>query len=287
MTCGVVGATGNTGSIVVETLLERGETVRAIGRDAGRLQPFAQRGAEAHVADVNDPAAMTKAFAGMESAYVLIPPQTAAPDFLAASEAISDSITAALKASSVKHVVLLSSLGAQHASGTGPVVGLHNFEQKLNQLTDINVLFLRPAFFMENFLMSIGLIQNMGILGGAIKGTLQIPMIDTQDIGRAAADALTRRDFEGKETQELLGQRNLSHKEAAEIIGKEIGRPGLAYQQFPGFMVEQVLKQMGLPKKTAELLVEMHEAFNKGLMAPLEQRNGHNTTPTTFEAFVR
>ena len=42
----VLGATGNTGSVAAKTLLERGEKVRVVGRDAGRLAQLTQLGAE-------------------------------------------------------------------------------------------------------------------------------------------------------------------------------------------------------------------------------------------------
>jgi uncharacterized protein YbjT (DUF2867 family) len=48
----VIGATGNTGKVVAEKLLEKGEKVRVVGRDAKRLERFTQKGAEAFVADV-------------------------------------------------------------------------------------------------------------------------------------------------------------------------------------------------------------------------------------------
>ena len=54
----ITGASGNTGSVIAEKLLERGEKVRVIGRDAKRLARFVQKGAEAFVADVTDAAAL-------------------------------------------------------------------------------------------------------------------------------------------------------------------------------------------------------------------------------------
>jgi uncharacterized protein YbjT (DUF2867 family) len=58
----IVGASGNTGSIIANSLLLKGEKVRVMGRDAGRLQRFVRKGAEAFTADVSDAAALTKTF---------------------------------------------------------------------------------------------------------------------------------------------------------------------------------------------------------------------------------
>jgi len=283
----ILGATGNTGAAAVEVLLAKGEKVRAVGRDASKITQRLGANVEAFVADISDAAALTKAFTQATAAYVMIPPQITAPDFLEAGAKISDSIAEAVKASGISHVVLLSSIGAQHDAKTGPIVGLHRFEKKLAAVTGLNALFLRPAFFMENFLMAIGLIHSMGFIGNGMKADSKMPMIAARDIGRKAAERLLARDFSGVQIQELLGPRDYTQEEAARILGAEIGKPKLSYQRFPAFLVEQALKQMGIPAKTAALMSEMNEAFNDGLTNPLEARSEKNTTLTTLETFAK
>lgn len=283
----VLGASGNTGAVVARALLAKGEKVRVAGRDASKLKALAELGADAIAADFSNAAVLTKAFAGAKGAYVMIPPQVGAPDFLAASDGISSAITLAVKDSGVSHVVVLSSIAAQRAAKTGPIVALHRFEEKLQQVSQLSALFLRPAYFMENFLMMIPLVQAMGFFAGGIKGDLKIPMIATRDIGEYAARRLTALNFSGFTTQELLGQRDVSHDEAALAFGAAIGNPKLGYQKFPSFLVEQGIKQLGLPSKTASLMSEMHEAANDGLLDPQEPRSQENTTPTSIEAFAR
>jgi len=121
----VLGASGNTGSVAARKLLENGEKVRAVGRDASKLSALARLGADVDAVDLNDQAALTGVFAGAKSAYVLIPPQIHAEDFIAAADSISSAIATAVKESGVSHVVALSSIGAQHAERTGPIVTLH------------------------------------------------------------------------------------------------------------------------------------------------------------------
>ncbi len=65
----VTGATGNTGHVVANRLLDQGKKVRVIGRNRERLQPFVARGAEAFVADLSDQAAVKQAFAGADAVY--------------------------------------------------------------------------------------------------------------------------------------------------------------------------------------------------------------------------
>ena len=127
----ILGATGNTGSIVADVLLSKGRKVRVIGRDAGRLQRFVDKGAEAFTADMSDAAALTKAFTGARAAYLLLPPAKSPEE----QERDSDAIAKAVKESSLHYAVHLSSYGAQVAEGAGPVSGLHSSEQKLNTIS--------------------------------------------------------------------------------------------------------------------------------------------------------
>jgi uncharacterized protein YbjT (DUF2867 family) len=283
----VLGASGHTGAVVAETLLNRGQKVRVVGRKAEHLQPLAQRGGEVFTADVTDAGALSKAFKGADAAYVMIPPNISASDARAFQESVSDAIAAAVETARVKHVVLLSSVGADKSTGTGPVVGLHNFEKKLDAIDGINVLHLRAGYFMENTLPQANVIRMLGSVVGPIRPTLKLPMIATRDIGAAAADALLRRDSDGKQNRELLGQRDLDYSEVAQIIGHAIGKPSLGYVHAPDEQLRPAFQQMGLSASMVDLLLEMAGALNSGYMKALESRTAENTTPTSYETFVK
>ena len=283
----VMGATGHTGSVAVKKLLGRGEKVRAVGRDTYKLNELTRLGAESVTADALDVAAMTKAFEGASAVYVMLPPRAKDPELLGSGDKMSTAITDAIRAAGVSHVVLLSSIGAQHANKTGPIQALHTFEEKLKQVANLNALFLRPGPFMENFLLLIPLVQSMGFLAGGIDGDLKMRLTATRDIGAAAAEAMQSLDFSGIVKRELHGQRDISHHEAARAIGAAIGKPKLSYKHFPAFLIEQGMKQMGIPGKTASLMSEMNEAANDGLLKPLEARSAENTTPTAIEDWAR
>jgi uncharacterized protein YbjT (DUF2867 family) len=279
----ILGATGNTGSIIADFLLLKGEKVRVIGRDANRLQRFVRKGAEAFTADVSDAAALTKAFKGARAAYLMLPPITSRED----QERESDAIAKAVRESGLRYAVYLSSYGAQVPQGTGPVKGLHSSEQKLNAIGDLNVLHLRAAYFMENNLAAIGMIQGIGIFGHALVPDLKLPMIATRDVGGYAAQRLLDLDFTGKQTRELLGERDLSMTEGTAVIARGIGKPELRYEQFPYDQVQQVLEQMGMSPKKAAVYIEMFTAINTGVLAAQEPRSPENSTPTSFETFVQ
>ena len=283
----VMGASGNTGHIVASNLLTRGEKVRVVGRDSAHLQPLASKGAEPFIADVTDASALAKAFHGADSAYVMIPPNITSKDPLGYSNRVSDAIAAAVQGAGTKNVVVLSSIGAELASGTGPVVGLHNLEQKLNQIGGANVLYLRAGYFMENTLPQAHAIRQMGTSVGPLRADLKVPMIATRDIGTAAADLLLHPTIHGKQTRELLGQRDLTYTEVAAIIGKTIGKQDLKYVQVPDDLFRAALVQMGMSEPMANLLLEMTQALNAGKMHALEPRKQQNTTPTSYETFVK
>ena len=282
----IFGATGNIGSVITKVLLEKGEQVRVVGRNAGKLQKYVQKGAEAVVGDVSDEAAMTQALSGARAAFLMIPPDPASPDYRAEQDRISDSIAAAVKKSALQYAVNLSSFGAQAETGTGPISGLHRFEKKLNAIEKLNVLHLRPAYFLENHLNSINMIQMMGMIGGALKADLRMPQIATRDIGAFAAERLLKLDFNTKQTHELLGQRDLSMNDVAAVIARTIGIADLRYAQFPYEQVEQFLLQMGTPAKTASYFTEMFRGINEGVVVATEPRSAENTTPTSIETFV-
>ena len=279
----ILGASGNTGSIIANFLLSKGEKVRVMGRDAGRLERFVGKGAEAFMADVSDAVALTKAFRGARAAYLLLPPITSRED----QERESDAIAKAVNESGLPYAVYLSSYGAHVPQGTGPVTGLHSAEQKLNAISGLNVLHLRAAYFMENNLAAITMIREMGIFGHALLPDLKLPMTATPDVGDYAAQRLLDLDFSGKQTRELLGERDLSMAEATAIIARGIGKPDLRYVQFPYDQVQQGLEQMGMTPKKAAVYIEMFKAINAGVLAAQEPRTRENTTPTSFERFVQ
>jgi uncharacterized protein YbjT (DUF2867 family) len=283
----VLGATGHTGSVIATSLLSKGEKVRVVGRDATRLDRFVRKGAEAFTANVNDAAALTKALTGARAAYLMLPPNMTSPDYRADQERESDAIAKAVSESGLRYAVQLSSYGAGVPEGTGPIAGLHSSEQKLNAIGGLNVLHLRAGYFMENTLTAISMIQGMGIFGHALLPDLKQPLIATRDIGDYAAGRILKLDFSGKQTRELLGERDLSMSEATSVIARGIGKPDLRYVQFPYEQVQQVLTQMGIPPKTAGQFIEMYKAINEGIVAAEEPRSPENTTPTSFEKFVQ
>ena len=281
----LLGATGNIGSKLADILMKKGEQVRLVARSADALKKRVGRTAQAYAGDLKDLEFLTKAFKDSDAVFVMIPPDPTTNNVLALQDTIGESIARALELSKIKYAVNLSSMGADLAAGTGPIVGLHKQEERLNRIKGLHVLHLRPAYFMENLLMSIDLIKSKGIMGSAIKGELKFPMIATKDIAAYAAERLLKRDFAGSSIRYLLGPRDLSLTEAATIIGKKIGKPDLAYTTFPYDDTEKSLVAAGLSPDMSRAYIEMSKAFNDGRLIAGLKRTTERTTPTSFDTF--
>jgi len=280
----ILGATGNVGGKIADILVKKGERVRLVARSANRLRQHVSKNAEAFAGDALNAEFLAKAFKDSDAVFTLIPPKPKADRFMDHANKFGESIACALESANVKRVVNLSSVGADLPSGTGPIAGLHNQEERLNRIKGLNVLHLRPGTFMENLLMNADLIRAKGIVGSAIRGDSKFPLIATKDIAAFAADCLVQKNFTGSSVRYLLGQRDLSMIEATEIIGRKINKPGLPYVMFPYEEAEKALIAGGLSPDVSRLYIEMTRAFNEGRIK-YEPRSPENTTPTSFEEF--
>jgi uncharacterized protein YbjT (DUF2867 family) len=281
-----MGATGNIGSKIADHLLEKNQNVKVIGRSTDRMQPFVDRGATAAAGDAGDSDFLIEAFSGSEAVFAMIPPDYTAQNFRQYQNEIGRQIATAIEKSGVSHVVNLSSYGAHLSENTGPIKGLRDQEQRLNQLDAVHILHLRPTFFMENLMMNIDMIKNMGINGSHIHGDLPFAMIATKDIAEVAAKYLLERNFSGKTVRELLGPLDISLEEATRIIGEKIGKSDLPYVNFSQEEYIKGLLQAGLSKDMAEQLTELDAGINDRLFASGEPRTKENRTSMDFKQFA-
>jgi NAD(P)H dehydrogenase (quinone) len=259
----VLGATGNTGKVVAETLLAQKKAVRVVLHDAVKGEAWKARGAEVAVADVEDGAALGRALKGADGAYVLLPPAFSSSQVRADNDRRAQSLAAAIEAASVGHVVMLSSVGAQHPDGTGPILYLHDAEATFSR-TRAAVTFLRAAYFMENWggsLYAVG----QGVLPTFLLADKAIPMVATRDIGLAAARLLAQRGS-GKRVIELAGPREYSPRDVAAALGRIVGKPIVAQQQ-PEEGMGVALMGAGMNSEWARLFQELTRGVNMGRVA--------------------
>lgn len=283
----IIGATGNVGKVLADRLLESDVKVRAVGRSAEKLAPLTAKGAEARVGDMENTAFLTEAFRSADAIFVMIPADDSAPDFLAHELGVAANLVEGLKGADAQRVVALSSSGASLPSGTGPIAGLHKFEELLKSIPKLSVVALRPTFFMENHLGSIHLIKSAGINGSSARADVPLAMITTRDIAAVAAEYLASPTFEGYSVRDLLGPRDYTHREATSILGAAIGKPDLPYVEFSDEDFRNGLLGAGFSESAAGSYVEMYTALNEGRIQSTVSREASNTTPTTLEEFAR
>lgn len=282
----ILGSAGNTGKPAALALLAKGHHVTVVGRSADSLTELTAKGATAAVGEIADTAFLTRILTGADAAYTMLPPNLAAPDYMAYTDKLGESVAAAVRASGIKYVVNLSSQGADLPSHTGPVVSGHRQEIRLNLVAGLNVMHLRPGYFLTNLFAFVPMVQYMNIIGSLAAGDVSFPMIAPADIGAVAAQHLDALDFSGRNTRDLLGAANYSFNEVAAQLSKLLGR-NIPYVQLDREQQLQGMLQGGLSQNMADLYLEFYEhGFGKGYFTATPVRTSWNTTPTRLEAFL-
>lgn len=277
----LMGANGNITAPTARALLQQGRPVRVIGRSAASLAPLQALGAELAIGDAGDADFLAQAFAGATAVYTMIPSDHAAPDMRGAQALLGTSIAAAITRAGVRRVVNLSSIGAELAAGTGPIVGLHEQEQRLQAIPGLDLLHLRPGYFMENHLHAAGAIAALGVYPSLERGDVPVPMIATADIAAVVARELVEPTSRG--VLHLQGPRPYTFQEAAAILGAAIGRPELTYVQADLEQATAAMREAGMSPDVIRNMAEMARWLSAGtptVTGPVER------TPTTLEGFA-
>lgn len=255
----ITGITGNVGGVVARTLLAAGQPVRAVVRDLHKGKAWAGRGCDLAVADINDTAALAAAFEGAEGVFVLIPPNfDPSPDFREA-RAIAAALSSALDAARPKRVVYLSTIGAQ---STRPnLLTQHTItEQALRQLP-APIIFLRPAWFMENCAWDVAPATKDGLIPSFLQPLDKpVPMVATADIGSVAA-GLLETTWSGHKSVELEGPHRVAPNEIAATFARILRRPVRA-EAVPRETWEPLFKSQGMKNPTPR--IQMLDGFNAG-----------------------
>ncbi|GAB3920373.1 NmrA family NAD(P)-binding protein [Mucilaginibacter myungsuensis] len=260
----VTGSLGNISKPLATQLIGAGHQVTIISSNADKAKEIEALGATAAIGSLTDTAFVTDAFTGADAVYTMIPPNLFAEDFRASANQISDSYVAAIKVSGVKQVVHLSSVGAQHSSGTGPIISAHDAENKLNKLDGVDVRFIRPAFFYTNFLGNIGLIKQAGILGSNYPADTRLILVHPADIATVIAREI-QQPISGKSVKYVYSSEH-TPTEVAAILGTAIGKPKLPFVEFTDEQQYDGLKQAGISADMSKNYVELGVAARTGIL---------------------
>lgn len=261
----VSGATGQTGSIVAKTLLEKDLPVRVIVRGREKGTEFEKLGAEIAVADLQDAEALKKAFNGGKVLYLMNPPNYQAEDMFAETEKNIAALHEAFAGSSLEKIVVLSSIGAHLTSGTGNIFTLHLLEEGLKN-SGIPTTFVRAPNFMENWLAEVETAKTDGILPSFHHPLdRKIPHIAAEDIGRIVADAMLE-STEGVQIKELAGL-SYSPEDFAAAFAK---------------VLERDVRAVAVPEAEWRGILS-NFASEKNVEAWVEMMNGLNSEQIGFE----
>ncbi|WP_374027542.1 NmrA family NAD(P)-binding protein [Bdellovibrio bacteriovorus] len=281
----VMGATGHIGSKITTHLLANSQQVRCVARKFPNKDAF--RGAELAQGDANDVSFLMDCMRGCSAVFTMIPPDMSAKEVRFYQNKFGEVIAEAIEEAGVKKVVNLSSVGANLESGTGPILGLHDQEERLNSITRADIMHLRPTYFMENLLSGIPSIISMNRFFGTISSEVPVPMIATRDIAARAAFLLMHPEFKSHNVEYLLGERDVTFDEALRILGQAIKKPEIEYVEVPEQEMRNYLIGAGLTEDWSDAMLEMNRSFNNGSIAGTVNRDKKNTTATSLEEFAR
>jgi uncharacterized protein YbjT (DUF2867 family) len=255
----VGGVTGHTGSLVARALLKRGEPVRAIVRNREQIYQWKDRGAEAVVADFNDSQALSFVLEGAKGAYLLTPQSVYDPNPLEKWACQNQSIVSAVKNARLKNTVFLSSMGAHLDKHTGMVQALHDAEQKFEN-AQIPVTVLRSAYFYENWIPTLGAVNEKSALPTFLKPKRSIPMVSVRDVADVAVDLLLN-PVESHRVVELSGPKDYSAQDIINILEQVLGKQ-LDLLPFSKGGWEEVWGEEELPDEMNNLLHETYDDLN-------------------------
>lgn len=281
----VLGANGRAGGEVARAVIERGEAVRVVVRREEQGERWAALGAEVAVAGIEDAEAMADALKGASGAFLLNPPPMSGDPY-AQTEELGLALADAARRAHLPKAVVLSSIGAQHVSGTGVIATLNRFEALLGGVAPATA-FLRSGYFVETWGEVAETVMSESVLPTFLEPSRKIPMVSTIDIGRAAATLMCE-EWTGKRVVELSGPEDWSAGDVASAFADVLGRPVVS-MLVPSEQRAALLSQEGVPGEVASALLGMFEGIANGLFVrehSSEHRRGTISLTTAIKRIV-
>ncbi|WP_345952679.1 NAD(P)H-binding protein [Mucilaginibacter sp. PAMB04168] len=270
------GSLGNVAQPLVRKLIAAGHEVTVISTKDDRTSEIEALGAKAAVGSISDELFLTEAFKGADAVYTMMPPSMGPGNMIENIAKAGQAYANAIKAAGVTRVVMLSSVGADAAQGTGPVQGVHRVERILQGLDGVNVTILRSGFFFINFLRDIPLIKSQGIFGNNYDGDDQLALTHPEDLSTALADELQAKG-NGFEVKYVVSDVSTG-AEIARVFGQAIGKPEMVWTNIPDEQLKQGMLAGGLPEELVGLIVEMGQGVRAGIITRDFFASGANVT---------
>ena len=260
----ITGSLGHVGKPLTEELVGKGYTVTVISSKAEKRQDIEALGADAAIGSLEDVDFVVSVFTAADAVYCMIPPNFAAPDPREHYRTIGNNYVQAIKQTGVKRVVHLSSWGAHLDKGTGFILGSHDVENILNELSNVAVTHLRAGYIYYNLYNYVEMIKTAGIIGANYGGDDRIVMVDPKDIAAAAAEEL-QNSATGKNVRYVASDERAPN-EVAQVLGNAIGKPDLKWTTFTDEQVKENLEKKGMPPHIAAKMVELGSSIHSGAL---------------------
>ena len=284
----ILGASGQVGSQIVANLLSKGEPVTAVIRDEKKAENLIQSGAKVAVADNLDLNALKKAFEKADTVFLLTPESGADEDVLGKNKLVLENFMNALKSSSVKRLVGLSSIGAQHSEGTGNLLMSYMLENAFSDL-DIPQIFVRPAYYMSNWLPYADSLKETGTLPTFFPEDFAISMISPEDVAQFIAEVIADESLTSK-VYELYGPAKYTSDDVASEFSKILNTQVKA-QQIPRKDWIKTLESLKFSEDGIEKFIEMTEAVIEGKAKAQKtgvvEKKGQTTLSEYFRSELR
>jgi len=258
------GSLGNVAKPLVKKLIASGHEVTVISTKEDRRDEIEALGANAAIGSISDEAFLAEAFSGADAVYLMMPPSMGQGNMIQNIADAGQSYANAIKTAGVSRAVMLSSVGADAAKGTGPVQGVHHVEKILQMLDGVNVTVLRSGFFFINFLRDIPLLKSKGVFGNNYNSDDRLALTHPEDLSTALAEEL-QAEGNGFEVKYIVGD-VLTGAEIAGIFGRAIGKPELVWTAIPDEQLKQGMLTGGLPPELVGLIVEMGQGVRAGII---------------------
>jgi uncharacterized protein YbjT (DUF2867 family) len=255
----ITGMTGKVGGAMARALLAAGQPMRAVVRDAGKAEVWATLGCEIVLAEMEDAAALTKAFAGATAVFILPPSEFDPAPGYPEAQMVIDSVVAALTAAAPARVLCLSTIGGDAVHDN--LLSQRTMMEKAVTALGLPLTILRPGWFIENALWDVPSARDTGVISSFLQpADKPFPMVATQDVGRVAAE-LIQQDWSGTRIVELEGPRRLSPKDLADAFAIALGKP-VRVETVPRDTWDTLFRVQGM--KNPMPRIRMLDGFNEG-----------------------
>lgn len=280
----ILGASGQVGSAIAKYLIKHKREVRAVIRDPKKAADLERHGIEVRIANYFDLEALKGAVYDGELIFLLTPESPKSEDVLGDTQLLLNNYQRAITSSGINKILGLSSIGAQHESGTGNLLMSNMLENAFTDFQGLQV-FVRPAYYYSNWLMSLPVVKAQGILPAFFPVDLQLPMVSPMDVAVFIADKIIG-GIDESSVYELVGPENLSSKEVANAFGNVLGRQVEA-QQVPQERWKDTLQQAGFTDDAANNLIAMTETVIEGKTKPEGKGANPITLKTTIQQYFK